>query len=380
MRYILFLLICFYSLSSAQKIKVVDEENGKPIAVARIISGDRVVYTNDDGFALVDESDKNFEISAIGFKKVTFQSFRAVVKLKRHYNEIKEVTIIPVDFKSIFKDVLKNYHKRYYSKPSLYDVVIKQKNFDNNKLHLMVVSEAKLWSRNNSHNLDYNGYINSELQMQLNNVKYLKRNTSDSIFLGNTNEFTNPYTNDIFLNYELKRVMTHFKKGKAKYSADVVYEEDGEKLIFFRIKSIGGSIIEGKFKYNTAKKVITYYQVLYLLEDIPAQQKISKERVIFMQKYGNALITYDFIEKNGKYIPSFSRFDVDNYQMFYQNKSHTKKMTREIILNQFSESDRKGLDPKVDFRKNIWENIPVKDSRENSILLSEEEQEFVSEK
>lgn len=244
----------------------------------------------------------------------------------------------------------------------------------------MVVSEAKLWSRTNSYTEGMQYNFNNEIQMQLQNVKYLKKNSSDSIFLGNSNEFTNPYTDDIFLNYELKRVLTHLKKGKATFSGKILYEEDGEKLISFRAKPKNGSTIEGKFRYNTSQKVITYYQATYLMEHIPLQQKISKDRVIFMQKYGDATLTYDFYNKDGKYLPSFASFEADNYKMYSQSKSHTKKLVREMIFSHFSESDKKGLEPKVDFRKNIWENVEVKSGGESTILLSEEEQEFVNQK
>lgn len=374
------LLFCLSSLLFSQKIKIVDAENGKAISGARIILENQVLYSNDDGFALINRDQKNFEVSAFGFKKERIQSFRSVVKLKRHYKEIKEVTIVPVDFKKIFQDVLKNYSKRYYSKPSMYDVIIKQKNFDNDKLHLMVVSEAKLWSRTNafSEGMYYN--LNNEFQMQLNNVKYLKKNESDSIFLGNTNEFTNPYTDDIFFNFELIRILKHLKKGKAKFSGKILSDEDGEKLISFKVKPKNGSVIEGNFKYNSAQKVITYYQATYLMEHIPAQQKISKDRVIFMQKYGDATLTYDFYSKDGKYIPSFTSFEADNYKMYSKGQSHTKRLMREMIFSRFSETDKKGLDPKVNFLKNIWENVPVKEDKESAILLSDEEQAFVNQK
>lgn len=377
MKFFCLALLCLSSIVYSQKIKIVDAENGKAISGARIILENQILFSNDDGFVLVNQEQKEYEVSAFGFKKEKFQGYKSVFKLKRHYNEIKEVKIIPVDFKSIFQDVLKNYSKRYYSKPSLYDVIIKQKNFDNNKLHLMVVSEAKLWSRTNSYieGMQYN--FNNEIQLQLQNVKYLKKNNSDSIFLGNSNEFTNLYTDDIFLNYELKRILTHLKRGKAKFSGKILYEEDGERLISFRVKLTNGSTIEGKFRYNPLQKVITYYQSTYLMDNIPVQQKISQERVIFMQKYGDATLTFDFYNKDGKYLPSFASFEDDNYKMYSQSKSHTKRLVREMIFSRFSESDKKGLEPKVDFRKNIWENLEVKSDGETSVLLSEEEKDFI---
>lgn len=376
MKYVTLLSVLFSVIVQAQKIQVVDAEKGKPLPNARIILKDQIVYTNDDGFAPIENSEQNFEISAVGFTKVKVAGFKPVVKLTARRGEIQEVKIIKVNIKNIFGDVLKNYKKRYYSKPSLYDVTIKQKNFDNNQFHLMVVSEAKLWSKSNM----YNKNLHGELQLQLNNVKYLNINTSDNIFLAKTNDFTHQYTDDIFLNFELARILKHLKNKNTKYSAIYSGVEDGEQLVAFRIKSNTGSIIKGSFKYNKNDKVISYYQVNYLMDDIPLQKKVSKDGREFDYKYGNATITFDFYKKDNAYLPSLARFESDRYTMFYKDKTHVKRSIREVVYNTFSESENKGLDPRVDFSKNIWENIPVRAEKDMTILLSTEEQEFINKK
>ncbi|AYN02106.1 hypothetical protein EAG08_19005 [Chryseobacterium sp. 3008163] len=66
--------------------------------------------------------------------------------------------------------------------------------------------------------------------------------------------------------------------------------------------------------------------------------------------------------------------------MFYKDETHVKKSMREIVYNTFAKSDKKGLDPKVNFAKSIWENIPVKEDKESTVLLSKEEQEFINQK
>ncbi len=69
------LFILFFNFFSAQKLQVVDSENGKPIPNARIILQNQIVYTNEEGLAPVDQSSINFEVSASGFRKVTIQEF-----------------------------------------------------------------------------------------------------------------------------------------------------------------------------------------------------------------------------------------------------------------------------------------------------------------
>lgn len=138
------LFILFFNFFSAQKLQVVDSENGKPIPNARIILQNQIVYTNEEGLAPVDQSSINFEVSASGFRKVTIQEFYSPVKLKRGYKKIDEVKLIKVDLKDILEDVAANYKKRYYTEPSLYDVIYKEKRSDNNQIHFLVIAETKL--------------------------------------------------------------------------------------------------------------------------------------------------------------------------------------------------------------------------------------------
>lgn len=368
------LSILFFLLSaflSAQKLQVVDSETGKPIANARIILSDQLVYTNEDGFAPVDNTYKDFEISATGFKKEKIKNFSSVIKLQPVFKDIEEVKILSVDIKKLFEDVSTNYHKRYYDEPSLYDVVMKQKYFDNNKLHFMAITEAKLWSRKNWYDYKdgYNKRYDDILQMQLNNVKYLKKNNSDSIFFAKTAEFSHQEFGNYFFNFELNRNIQNIKFHKTKYSGTLISEEGDEQSISFKIKTERGTNVEGNIKYNKADKVITFFQANYIMDDLPVEKKISTDGREFDYKYGQATLTYDFYKKDGVYVPALTRFDSDNYTMFYKDETHVKRSMREVIYNTFTKSDKKGLDPKVDFNKSIWLNVPVKDDKESTVLL-----------
>ena len=377
------LSILFFLLSaflSAQKLQVVDSDTGKPIANARIILSDQLVYTNEDGFAPVDNTYKDFEISATGFKKEKIKNFSSVIKLQPVFKDIEEVKIVSVDIKKLFEDVSTNYHKRYYDEPSLYDVVMKQKYFDNNKLHFMAITEAKLWSRKNWYDYKdgYNKRYDDILQMQLNNVKYLKKNNSDSIFFAKTAEFSHQELGNYFFNFELNRNIQNIKFHKTKYSGTLISEEGDEQSISFKIKTERGTHVEGNIKYNKADKIITFFQANYIMDDLPVEKKISTDGREFDYKYGQATLTYDFYKKDGVYVPALTRFDSDNYTMFYKDETHVKRSMREVIYNTFTKSDKKGLDPKVDFNKSIWLNVPVKDDKESTVLLSKEEQEFIN--
>lgn len=116
MKHISFLFVLLSVFFSAQKLQVVDAENGKPIANARIILSNQLLYTNEDGFASVTNDSKDFEISASGFKKEKFKNFNSVIKLQPAFKDIEEVKITSIDIKKrglpqifLFRKVLTNF-------------------------------------------------------------------------------------------------------------------------------------------------------------------------------------------------------------------------------------------------------------------------------
>ncbi|MDR4950911.1 carboxypeptidase-like regulatory domain-containing protein [Chryseobacterium sp. ES2] len=376
------LFIFFFGFFSAQKLRVVDSENGNPIPNARIILQDQIIYTNEDGFAPVNSDAVNFEISASGFQKEKIQAYNAQVKLKPVYKNIDEIKIINVDIKKIFEDINKNYHKKYYDDPSLYDIVYKEKGFDNNKLYFLVIAEAKFWSKNNQYNFKdgFRKNYDEILQMQLNNVKYLKKVNTDSIFTGKTNEFSHEYLGNLFLNYELYRTLQHLRMKDCKYTGRLIFEEGDEQLITFKIESVRGIQMKGEFKYNKADKVITYFETHYYQTDFPTMKKTTTDGREFQYKLGDATLIFDFYKKDGVYVPALTKLEGDGFTVFYKDETHVRKFSREIIYTTFTKTNKKGLNPKVDFNISIWNNVPVNEKKAGITLLSKEEQAFLNEK
>ncbi|UEQ77730.1 carboxypeptidase-like regulatory domain-containing protein [Chryseobacterium arthrosphaerae] len=376
--YLLFIL--FFGVFHSQQLKVLDAESGSPVPNARILLKDQIVYTNEDGIAPVSSDAPAFEVSASGYQKAEVRNFSPQIKLKPLYKDIGEIKIVNVDVKKIFEDVAKNYHKRYYNAPSLYDVVYKEKSFDNSKLFFLVIAEAKLWASDNMYNFkqglrkDYDEI----LQMQLNNVKYLKNIKSDSIFTGKTNEFSHEYLGNFFLNFELYRELQHLKMKETKCTGRLIFEEGNEQLITFKISSANGVHMNGEFKYNTADKAITYFETHYFQENYPVVQRKTTDGKTFDYKLGDASLIFDFYKKNGSYIPAMTRLEGDKFTSYYNDETHVRKFSREMVYNTFTPSDKKGLDPKVDFKISIWNNDTVKENKVNTTLLSEEEKAFVN--
>lgn len=382
MKHISFLFLLLSAFLSAQKLQVVDSENGKSIPNARIILSDQLVYTNEDGFASVSNDAGDFEVSASGFKKEKIKNFSSVIKLQPAFKDIEEVKIVSVDIKKLFTDVFKNYQKIYYDEPSVYDIVMKNKSFNNDKLYFMAISEAKLWSKTNWYNFKdgYHKRYDDIIQLQLNNVKYLKKSSTDSVFYARTNEVNHDYIGSYFFNHEVNRILQFMRTDKVKFSGTLVGEEDDDQLINFKITTSYGVKLEGSLTYHKVDKAITSYQVTYNQEDLVAEKKISTDGREYTVKGGIAIYTYEFYKKDGVYVPAVSRVENDKFTYFYKDETHVKKSMREIVYNTFAKSDNKGLDPKVDFGKSIWLNVPVKDDKESTVLLSEEEQEFINKK
>lgn len=373
------ILIFFTSLTfSAQKIKITDVETGKPIANARIVSDELALYANEDGMIEFPAGGKPFEVSAGGYKKQQISRFQNVIALQPTVKDIEEVKIINIDVQPIFKDVLKNYHKRYYNQPSVYDVVVRRKSYRNDKLASMVISEGKVWLASSAFNYKYahKDEYDKIMQMQLKKLKYFKKGDADSVKSIESKEFKRDEFGSRFLNYELQRVLANVRSGK--YSGRLLNEIDGEQTISFKTNSERGVKLDGFFKYDTKDKVITFIEVNYDMEEMPVKKMKSDQGEEFDYKYGVATVVFDFYKKDGFYVPGMHRSLGDRYVYFYKDKTVMLKSAHELYYNTFAKSTDAGLDKKENTSASLLAAGEVKD-KEALILLSEEEQNFINE-
>lgn len=379
MKQISFLFILFSAVVYSQKIQVLDEDNSKAIANARIVSENQIVYTNEDGFAPVSAQNKRFEISAPGYQTQKLSAFRNVVKLQAKVTDIDEVKIVNVNLMPLFEDLSKNYHKRYYDEPSLYDVTLKSKSFNNNQLTMLVIAEAKMWTKSNSYNYKDGIRKNYDniLQMQLNNVKYFKKK-KEGVFNSKSNDFNHADMGDYFFNFEIQRLITNMKMKKSKTIGRLLGEKGDLQQIGINIKSENGIIIEGEMEYNKKDKVITFYEVNYQQSGYPPYKKKNTEGVEYDFQLGDVWVTFDFYKKDKTYVSALKKTEADNFKITHDGITDIRKSSTEMIYNTFSKSDKKGLEPKVDFSKDFWDNVPVKEDKETTILLSQKEQDFVN--
>ncbi|MGA9212603.1 hypothetical protein, partial [Kaistella sp.] len=350
------------------KLRIIDSENGDPIPNARIIDANMIMYSNDDGFILLPEITKNIEVSASGFQTEKFSHFNKIVKLKPLYKEIDEVKIINVDIKKLFSDVLKNYEKRYYNKPSIYNILYKQKNSDDDILSFLLIADGKLWTESNTYNYKdaFNKRFDNFIQMEVDSVKYFKSAISENNFCkGQSLNRSKDFIGNLFFNYELVRVNYYFKTKDAKYSGKIVNDSNNEQTIVFKINT-SEIDVSGTITYQKIDKTIIHYELNYDQSKYPSYKVKNKSGLEYEFKVGNGVTYYDFYKKGDKYLPSLSGTKGYSY-CTYDELKQKNSFSREIIFQKFSETNISELPNKIDLTKRIWENISKEKTQNNSV-------------
>ena len=378
---LIFLSFGLFQTQTLRKIKIIDAQDGKPIANARIIFNNEVVYSNDDGFALITENVSNMEVSQSGYQSQKITKISEQIKLKPIYNDIEEIRIVNVDIKELFKNVQKNLKKNYFSEPSLYDITYKQKDSDNDSLNFLMIANAKLWTSSNSYNFKsaFNKNYDDFIQIDLENIKYLKSDITDNdICKGYSLNQSKDFVGNIFLNYEMQRTNYYFEIKDAKFSGRLLNENGDEQTISFKV--ISSEIdVNGKLVYNKKDKALLYYELEYDQTKSPSVKRKTMEGQELEYKVGNGIIIYDFYKKDGKYFPAQSKTMGFTFCTL-NNETHKIHFDREIVFQKHNSTQTNGLTNKIDLSKLIWKNVPTNQSKESKVLLSQEEEKFVNEK
>ncbi|MFC5872858.1 hypothetical protein [Chryseobacterium arachidis] len=364
-------------------MKILDAEDGKPIANTRIILPNEVIYTNDDGIALVPEQAKNLEVSKTGYQSEKLETIVPVLKLKPLYRDIQEVKIVTIDIRKLLEDVNRSYTKTYYSKPSLYNIIYKEKNTYDNELKLLMVADAKFWTESNFYNYKYKLRNEYEkfIQIELNNIRFFKSAPVNDSLITSTTKVgkSDDYIGFIFMNYTLKRLVDHINFNGSKSSGRIVNDDGEEQTIHFSVRTKSGVKLIGKLLYHKADKVITHLEIEYDQSEFAPIKLKNSAGEEFQFQPGNGMMSLDYYKKDKKYIPSKTMMRSDNY-IIYKGEKHRRTFDRDITFQTFSETKEKGLANRIDVHKNMWENVPNHEQKDSKIALSKEEQEFINEK
>lgn len=371
-------VFCVYGQSYIT-IKVIDNESNKPISNARLLSQNKIFYTNDDGNVLVSSGTKVAIVSANSYEEVKVTFPLSVVKLKPIYKEIAEVIIQNIDTKKIIENVLINYDKNYFIKPTLYFGTYKSKSFIDENIHKLLIADMKIWALNNKFINDKN--IDNYIQIGLNSIRFYKNRKTENNYpysrkgIRDKNDI-NSFLSRIFM-YNQLYLMSYYTKN-LKINGRVINETGDIQEILFKSENMADDVLyyEGKMIYNKKDNAIAYLEVNQIQRKAIRKYKNTFDEDIETNT-NNFIISYDFVKENGKYI--ISKINT-NYlaDLLYKSQSHSATVSEEFIFQTHLEN-KKGITNKIDVTKDIIDNISNNEVKENKTLLSSEEQNFIDE-
>ena len=372
---------CFLFSQTLKKIKIVDSETGKAIPNARIILADQIYYSNDDGSISLPKDTRQFEVSVSGYEALKNAKFQSIVKLKPLYNDIDEVKIVSIDIKKIFTDVYKNYSDRYYDKPALYDITYSRKSFENNKMKLLVVADGQFWSRDGQYNAKeaFNKKYDNFVQMQIDTLRYLKKEEADFNIKVKPQKVVHEPVGSMFFSYELFFIMRLSKRKNAITSGKLLYENEFQQEISYKIKLEDNLTYSGKIIYNKADKVITYYELNFDQNKSKPQVYKDQNENEYQYQAPNGTYIYDFYKSGEKYVPSKISIKYEGGKHTMSDKVFEYRSARDIVFKNFKETEARGVQKPIDLEVYYWKNMKVSDDK-GFVDLSQEEQNFINEK
>ena len=269
-----FLFSGFLFSQNLKKIKVIDSQDSKPISNVRLLFSNEVVYSNDDGFALIPENVKNLETSKSGYQTEKLNKVSEIISLTPLYQDIEEVKIVNIDVKKIFKDVSNRYSEIYYDKSAIYDVTFKQRAFENNDMKLLMIAHGKFWSRDGSYNSKeaFNNKFDNFVQLQIDDLRYLKSKPYENFIKVKKQDKGHDYIGSLFFSYELFNINRFIGFKKSLTTGRLIHENKEEQEISFSIKTDQNLLYRGRITYNKKDKAITYYEMNFRQSNFPPEK------------------------------------------------------------------------------------------------------------
>ena len=376
-----FLFSGFLFSQNLKKIKVIDSQDSKPISNVRLLFSNEVVYSNDDGFALIPENVKNLETSKSGYQTEKLNKVSEIISLTPLYQDIEEVKIVNIDVKKIFKDVSNRYSEIYYDKSAIYDVTFKQRAFENNDMKLLMIAHGKFWSRDGSYNSKeaFNNKFDNFVQLQIDDLRYLKSKPYENFIKVKKQDKGHDYIGSLFFSYELFNINRFIGFKKSLTTGRLIHENKEEQEISFSIKTDENLLYRGRITYNKKDKAITYYEMNFRQSNFsPEKMKDENGKEYFRQR-GDGTIIFDFYKNGEKYVPSKVSVVAEGFKTITDTKTFELRSAREIIFKNFQPTEAKGVENPVEIYKPFWNKMKVSEDK-GEVLLSKEEEQFINEK
>lgn len=377
----LFILISsLYYSQTNRRINILDKETGNPISNARLVINNIVFYSNSDGILTFPYTTNEIKIFANGYENYEVSKNEITIKLKPYITLIEEVVIKNVDVKQIFEDVLKNIENRYYTQPSLYDIIYHQKYLSNNKIIFLLMFEGKLWSKSNRFDgkLAARKKYDEFVQMEIDEVRFLKSQKNIHELQMSSLESSKDFLAEIFFSYRLTQICNYLNSKSVRHSGRLLNESAEEKYIYYELKFHSSNKISGKFTYNKKDKVISYLEFNFDQSSANAFSRKTKNGQKYLYKVGNGTLIYDFIKVNEKYIPALFISEEKGYTSVLDNVSYVNDYKREIIFKNFSmPKEDKILNNKINFSTKIWEGLVSVEDTTQDFNLAKDELDFI---
>ncbi len=364
-----------------KKIKIVDSQDSKPISNVRLLFSNEVVYSNDDGFALIPENVKDLEISKSGYLTEKLNKVSEIISLKPLYQDIEEVKIVNIDVKKIFKEVSNRYSDIYYDKSAIYDVTIKQRAFENNDMKLLMIADGKFWSRDGSYNAKeaFSNKFDNFVQLQIDDLRYLKSKPYENFIKVKKQNQGHDYIGNLFFSYELFRLNRFIGLKKSVTTGRLIYENGDEQEISFSVKTDENLLYKGKINYNEKDKAITYYEMSFSQSKFLPEKLKDENGKEYSRQLGDGTVLFEFYKNGEKYVPSKVSVVAEGFKTITDTKTFEFRSAREIIFRNFKATEAKGVENPVEIYKSFWNKMKVSDDK-GEILLSKEEEQFINEK
>ncbi len=380
---LLLAIFCSYALFSQtlKKVKIADAETGAAIPNARIILVNQIFYSNDDGFISLPKEAKQFEVSVAGYETLKSAKQQSTIKLKPLYNDVEEIKIVSIDIKKIFTDVYKNYEKRYYNQPAMYDVTYSQKRFENNKMKLLVVADGKFWTRDGNYNAKeaFNGKHKNFVQLQIDTLRYFKMEPSSFHINLKKQKDSHEFVGTLFFDYELFNAMRLSKRKDVNTSGKLLFENEEEQEISYKIKTDNNEIYGGRIIFNKKDRAITYYEMNFDQSNYKPKQLKDADGNDYQYQPPNGTYIFDFYKSGEKYVPSKISIKYDGIKYTMGDKVFEYRNARDIIFKNFKPTEEIGVKKPVEINGYFWRDMKITDDK-GQINLSKEEQDFINEK
>ncbi len=272
------------------------------------------------------------------YQQIVLKNYTNIVKLKPRVREIREVEIRSYNnIASLIKTVYKNYNKLYYTKPSVYEAVYKQKNTRNGDMSMLVVADVGFWSLDNRYHpiyvrrKDYDSFI----QLSLNRIKYFKSTEDNTSFNGSSLDSSRDFIGDMFFDFTLGKLDKFVRMKDSKIDGKILDEDDDIITISFKMFSPKYKVTNsGYFTYNKKDKVITHYEMNYDQSKVSPFRTKNEANEDYHYMTTNGEVIFDFYKVGGKYVPSYAHASGE-YYMFYDDKKHEGTFDREITFRKF---------------------------------------------